>query len=93
MYFTDIFIRRPVFASVLSLIVLLVGLRAFFSLTIRQYPNIQPSVITITTTYSGANAQLMEGFVTAPIENALGGIDGVDFINSSSKQGQSEISG
>lgn len=91
MYFTDIFIRRPVFASVLSLIILLVGIRAFFSLTIRQYPNIQPSVITITTTYPGANAQLMEGFVTAPIEHSLGGIDGVDFMNSSSKQGQSEI--
>lgn len=92
MNFTDIFIRRPVFASVLSLVILLVGVRAFFSLTIRQYPNIQPSVITITTTYAGANARLMEGFVTTPIENALGGIDGIDFINSSSKQGQSEIS-
>ncbi len=92
MFFTDIFIRRPVFASVLSLIILLVGMRAFFSLTIRQYPNIQPSVVTITTTYPGANAQLMEGFVTTPIENALGGIDGIDFINSSSTQGQSEIS-
>ena len=92
MNFTDIFIRRPVFASVLSLIILLVGVRAFFSLTIRQYPNIQPSVITITTTYPGASAQLMEGFVTTPIENALGGIDGVDFINSSSKQGESDIS-
>jgi multidrug efflux pump len=92
MYFTDIFIKRPVFASVLSLIILLVGIRSFFELTLRQYPNIQPSVITITTTYPGANAQLMEGFVTTPIENALGGIDGIDFINSSSAQGQSEIS-
>jgi len=92
MYFTDLFIRRPVFASVLSLIVLLVGIRSYFSLTIRQYPNIQPSVITITTTYPGANPQLMEGFVTTPIENALGGIDGIDFISSSSTPGQSVIS-
>ena len=92
MFFTDVFIKRPVFASVLSLIILLVGIRAFFSLNLREYPNIQPSVISVTTAYPGASAQLMEGFVTTPIENALGGIDGVDFINSSSAQSQSQIS-
>lgn len=92
MTFTDIFIRRPVFASVLSLLIVLVGLQSFHTLTIRQYPNIQPSVISITTTYPGANAQLMESFITTPIENALGGINGIDFTDSSSTQGTSSIS-
>lgn len=91
MHFTDIFIRRPVFASVLSLIILLVGLRAFSALSIREFPNIEPNVINVTTTYAGANAKLMEGFVTTPLENALAAVDGIDFIDSSSTQGQSDI--
>lgn len=91
MYFTDIFIRRPVFATVLSLIILLVGIRAYMDLPIRQYPIITPSVININTSYSGASAQLMEGFVTTPLENALGGVQGLDYMTSQSSQGTSSI--
>lgn len=91
MRFTDVFIKRPVFATVLSLIVLLVGIRAYMSLPTRQYPNIATSVISIQTTYAGASAELMEGFVTTPIENALSGIDGIDFITSQSSTGSSSI--
>lgn len=91
MQFTDVFIRRPVFATVLSLIILLVGLRAYLDLPVRQYPNIEASVVTITTTYPGASAQLLEGFVTTPLEGALVGIDGVDFMESSNVQGSSTL--
>lgn len=91
MQFTDIFIRRPVFATVLSLIVLLVGLKAFFSLPVRQYPNISPSVITVTTNYPGATAQLMEGFVSTPLEGALGSVEGLDFMTSTSTLSSSTI--
>lgn len=91
MYFTDIFIRRPVFASVLSLILFLVGLRCFFALPVREYPSIEPSVINVETTYGGASAKLMEGFVTTPLENALSNVQGIDFIDSSSTQSRSSI--
>lgn len=91
MHFTDIFIRRPVFAMVLSLILFLIGLRAFYEIPVREYPNIEASVIDVSTTYSGASAQLMEGFVTSPLENALAGVQGLDYIRSSSTQGTSDI--
>lgn len=84
MYFTDVFIRRPVFASVLSLIILLVGYRSFQALSLRQYPNIEPSVISVNVGYPGASAKLIEGFITTPLENSLGAIDGVDFMTSNS---------
>lgn len=92
MQLTDIFIRRPVFATVLSLIILLTGIRAFMSLPTRQFPQISASVINISTTFSGASPQIMEGFVTTPIENALSGIDGIDYIKSTSSTGSSNIS-
>lgn len=91
MHLTDIFIRRPVFATVLSLIILLVGARAYFSLPVRLYPKVDASVVTINVTYPGADAQLMEGFVTTPIENAIAGVDGIDYISSHSVPGGSEI--
>lgn len=91
MYFTDVFIRRPVFASVLSLIILLVGLRAYIALPVRQFPIISPSVIEIETDYPGASAQLMEGFVSTPLETALGGVQGLDYMTSQSTQGESDI--
>lgn len=91
MSFTDIFIRRPVFATVLSLVIFLVGLRCYFTLSVRLFPKIDSSVVSIETTYAGADAALMEGFVTTPIENALGGIDGIDYISSSSTSGQSTV--
>ncbi|MFA6409641.1 MAG: efflux RND transporter permease subunit [Gammaproteobacteria bacterium] len=91
MNFTDVFIRRPVFASVLSLLLLLIGLRACSSLSVREYPKISVNAINVTVKYPGANAALMEGFVTTPIENALSGIDGIDYITSASTYGQSQI--
>lgn len=91
MNFTDIFIKRPVFASVLSLIILLVGIRSYIALPIRQFPEIAASVINISTTFLGANPSLMEGFVTTPLENALSGIDGIDYVESESSTGLSSI--
>ncbi len=91
MSFTDIFIRKPVFATVLSLIILLVGLRSYFTLQVRLYPKIDASVVSIETSYAGADAELMEGFVTTQIENALGGVDGIDYITSSSITGKSTV--
>jgi multidrug efflux pump len=91
MHFTEIFIRRPVFSTVLSLIILLIGLRSFLSLPLREYPNIESSVISISTFYPGANANLMEGFITTPLENSLSGINGIDFTSSYSTQNMSNI--
>ncbi len=92
MNFTDIFIRRPVFATVLSLIILLIGIRSYIALPIRQFPEIDVSVINIAVTYLGANPSLMEGFITQPVENALSGINGIDYISSTSSTGLSNIS-
>lgn len=87
----DVFIRKPVFASVLSLILLLVGLRAFVDLPVRQYPAIEPSVVNVKVTYPGASAPLMEGFITTPIESALSGVQGLDYMVSQNSQGVSSI--
>lgn len=91
MNFTDVFIKRPVFASVLSLIILLIGARAYFALPVREYPKIDVTAVTVTVNYPGASASLMEGFVTTPIENAISGVEGIDYMTSSSVPGQSKI--
>ena len=91
MSFTDIFIRRPVFATVLSLIVIVLGVRSYMGLSVRLYPRVDASVINIETIYAGADSALMEGFVTTPLENALGGIDGIDYIISNSSNSISEV--
>ena len=91
MQFTELFIRKPVLSLVLSFLILLVGIKSFFLLPVRQYPAISPSVITVDTSYPGAPSNLMEGFVTTPLENSLGGIEGIDVIRSESKQGFSQI--
>jgi hydrophobe/amphiphile efflux-1 (HAE1) family protein len=91
MQFTEIFIRKPILSIVFSLFILLVGVKAFLSLPIRLYPSISPSVINVQTAYPGAPAQLMESFVTTPLENALGGIEGVDVTQSSSTLSVSQI--
>jgi multidrug efflux pump len=87
----DIFIRRPVLALVVSLLLFVVGLQSIFSLQVRQYPEMQNTVITITTTYPGADANLMQGFVTEPIEKAVATADGIDYITSKSAQSASVI--
>ncbi len=91
MRFTDIFIRRPVLATVVSLLILLIGLRSFFDLAVRQYPELHNTVITVSTSYPGASADLMQGFITQPIEQAVASAEGIDYLTSSSIQGQSRI--
>jgi multidrug efflux pump len=89
--FTDIFIRKPVLAMVINLVILAVGWRAISSLPVRQYPRLESSSIIITTVYFGASAETMRGFITTPIENAVAAIDGIDYIDSSSTAGVSVI--
>ncbi len=89
--FTDIFIRRPVLASVVSLLILLGGLQAFYKLQIRQFPELSSTTITITTIYPGANADLIKGFITTPIEQAVASTEGIDTLVSTSQQNQSVI--
>ncbi len=91
MSFTDIFIRRPVLASVVSLLILLIGLQAVFSLQIREYPELSNTTITITTTYPGAAADVIKGFITVPIEQAVSSTEGIDTIVSASRQGVSTV--
>ncbi|HYF98066.1 MAG TPA: efflux RND transporter permease subunit, partial [Coxiellaceae bacterium] len=90
--FTDLFIKRPVLSVVLSLLILLLGLRAMLDMQVRQYPKMENTVITITTAYPGASAQLMSSFVTAPLEAAVAGADGIDYLTSESSQNVSAIS-
>jgi multidrug efflux pump len=91
MRFTDFFIRRPVFASVVSLIILLAGWQSIRSLNVRQYPRSDIAVVRIETAYIGANADLVRGFVTTPLERVIASADGIDYIDSSSSQGLSII--
>ena len=92
MAFTDIFIKRPVLSLVVSLLILLIGFKAATGLGIRQYPKLSNTVVTITTSYPGASPDLMQGFITQPIEQAVASAEGVDYITSSSVQGTSTIS-
>lgn len=91
MTFTDIFIRRPVLATVVSLIILMFGLRAIGELPLRQFPKMSNTVINIITTYPGANAELMQGFITAPIQKAIASAEGIDYITAQSNEGISTI--
>lgn len=91
MVFTDIFIKRPVLALVLNILILLIGLRAVFDLPLRQYPEIEQSVITVSTGYPGASPDLMQGFVTTPIAQAIATAEGVDYLVSNSRQGSSSV--
>lgn len=91
MNFTEIFIRRPVLAIVISLVILVVGLRAMASLPILQYPRTENTVVTITTTYYGADPNVIAGFITTPLENAVAQADGIDYMTSTSQPGVSVI--
>ena len=91
MRFTDVFIRRPVLASVVSLLILLVGVRSMLSLPVRQYPEMKSTVVTVTTAYPGADSELVKGFITTPLEQAVAQADGIDYMTSSSTQGTSTI--
>ncbi|MEJ2346779.1 MAG: efflux RND transporter permease subunit, partial [Gammaproteobacteria bacterium] len=91
MKFTDLFVRRPVLASVVSLLILLVGLRSLLSLQLRQYPETKNTVVTVTTAYPGASSQLVKGFITTPLQQAIAEADGIDYLSSTSSQGVSTI--
>jgi multidrug efflux pump len=91
MVWTDIFIKRPVLSVVVSLLILLIGFRAATTLPIRQYPKLSNTVVNITTAYPGASADLIGGFITTPIEQAVASAEGVDYMTSSSVQGTSTI--
>ena len=89
--FTDLFIKRPVLAIVVSLAIVIVGIQAYFSLNARQFPKNENAVVTITTTYIGSDAALVRGFITTPIERAIATSDGIDYIESTSRAGVSTI--
>lgn len=91
MKFTDIFIHRPVLAMVVSLLIIVLGLRSVFTLPINQYPKTQNAVVTISTAYFGADAQTIAGFITQPLEGAIAQAQGIDYLSSSSSSGVSTI--
>src|SRR5262249_1305319 len=91
MKLTDLFIKRPVLAVVVNLIILIAGLQSIRSLSGRQFPRSAIAVITVSTVYVGANADLVRGFVTTPLERVIASADGIDYLESSSAQGISTI--
>jgi multidrug efflux pump len=91
MRFTDIFVKRPVLAVVVSLVILIAGLQSIRSLSVRQYPRSDIAVVKVTTAYVGANADLVRGFITTPLERVIASADGIDYMESSSAQGLSTI--
>ncbi|MWV11587.1 multidrug efflux RND transporter permease subunit [Pseudomonas sp. R-28-1W-6] len=92
MAFTDPFIRRPVLATVVSLLIILLGFQAFSKLVIRQYPQMENALITVTTAYPGANAETIQGYITQPLQQSLASAEGIDYMTSSSQQNLSVIS-
>jgi multidrug efflux pump len=88
---TDLFIRRPVLAIVVNVVILVGGLQAIRSLSVRQYPKLDSATVTVRTAYIGANADLVRGFITTPLERAIAAADGIDYIESQSTQGLSTI--
>jgi len=91
MKFTDLFIRRPVLAIVVSLLIVVLGVKALFGLPVNQYPKTENAVVTISTTYYGADAQTVAGFITQPLESAISQAQGIDYLSSSSSSGVSTI--
>jgi multidrug efflux pump len=91
MKFTDLFVKRPVLAMVVSLVILIAGLQSIRSLSVRQYPRSDIAVVRVSTAYVGANADLVRGFITTPLERVIASADGIDYMESSSAQGVSNI--
>src|SRR5919206_1291463 len=91
MKLTDIFVKRPVLAIVVSLVILIAGLQSIRSLSVRQYPRSDIAVVNVTTAYVGANADLVRGFITTPLERVIASADGIDYVESASAQGLSTI--
>ncbi|WP_372964715.1 efflux RND transporter permease subunit [Marinobacter sp.] len=91
MRFTDIFVHRPVLATVVSLLILLVGVRAAMEMEIRQYPKLESTTVTVTTAYPGASSDLIKGFITTPLQQAIAEASGIDYLVSTSSQSVSTI--
>src|SRR5580658_2792151 len=91
MNFTDIFIRRPVLASVISLLILVLGVRAYYALPVLQYPRTENAIVTVLTTYYGADPDVIAGFITTPLEQAIAQANGIDYMTSTSVSGLSTI--
>ena len=91
MKLTDLFIRRPVLAVCVSLVITIAGLQSIRSLSVRQFPRSDIAVVKVTTVYVGANADLVRGFITTPLERVIASADGIDYLESSSAQGVSTI--
>ncbi len=91
MRFTDLFIKRPVLAIVVSLVIVIAGLQSIRALSVRQYPRSDIAIVRVSTVYVGANADLVRGFITTPLERVIASADGIDYIESSSAQGLSTI--
>jgi len=91
MTFTDIFIRRPVLAMVVSMMILVLGLKSMTSLPVLQYPRTQNAIVTVATTYAGADPDIIAGFITTPLENAIAQANGIDYMTSTSQSGISTI--
>ncbi|MDX8397514.1 MAG: efflux RND transporter permease subunit, partial [Mariprofundaceae bacterium] len=90
--YTDIFIRRPVLSITISLLLLVLGLQAIFNMTVRQYPETQNAIVTVSTVYFGADAKTVSGFITQPLESAIAQAEGIDYLSSTSVSGVSTIS-
>src|SRR5262245_42914450 len=91
MRFTDLFVKRPVLSIVVSLVILIAGLQSIRSLSVRQYPRSDIAIVRVSTIYVGANADLVRGFITTPLERVIASADGIDYMESSSAQGLSTI--
>jgi multidrug efflux pump len=91
MKFTDLFIKRPVLATVVSLLILLFGVSSLFNIQVRQFPKMDSTIITVTTAYPGADSNLIAGFITTPMEAAIASAEGIDYMSSSSTEGTSTI--
>src|SRR5262244_872942 len=91
MRFTDLFVKRPVLAIVVNLVILIAGLQSIRALSVRQYPRSDIAIVRVSTTYVGANADLVRGFITTPLERVIASADGIDYIESSSAQSVSTI--
>lgn len=91
MRFTDVFIKRPVLAVSISFLIALLGLQAVFKMQVREYPEMTNTVVTVTTSYYGASANLIQGFITQPLEQAVAQADNIDYMTSQSVLGKSTI--
>ena len=88
---TDYFIKRPVLSLVISTMIVLLGIQAFFNTQVRQYPELETTVISVTTAYPGASAELIQGFISTPVQQAVSSTEGVDFVRSSSSNSVSVV--